>query len=125
MAKKKLSDTEKLALRFVQEFLGREFNYVTDRRYLGEAKRFVNPTRRCPVTNQKQRKYTIEQVLGCLRYMKTSLRKPLNSINCVTWVTKSGRSYLEEYCEPEPPPPIYMKLERKQWEERCGKSLQS
>ena len=112
---KKLSKTQELALRFVQEFLGRSFSYATDRRYLKEAKFYTNPTKTCPITGKKQRAYTVEQVLGCLNHMKAILKKPLNSIHCVAWTNKEGKSYLEAYCEPEPMPPIYMKMEVERW----------
>ena len=124
MAKKKLSDTERLAIQFVTEFLGRNFSYNTDRRFLKEAAFYLSP-KADPITNEEQRKFTLEEVWGCLQWMKRIGVKRISSIHAVAWTHyESGKTYLEEYCKPEAPPPIYMKMEIKQWEERYGKTLQ-
>jgi len=121
---KKFSDTEKLAINFVNRFLGREFSYNTDRRYLAGAKKYLNP-KPDPVTDREQRKFTYDEVWGCLQWMKR-IGVKVNSIHQITWThKKTGKLYIEEYCEPPDPPPIYMKLEREQWEKRYGRTLQN
>ena len=124
MTKRKPSDTQKLAINFVTEFLGRQFSYNTDRRFLAEAAYYLNP-KTDPLTGTEQRKFTYNEVWGCLRMMR-QMGKRVNSIHAVAWTHyESGKTYLEEYCEPEPPPPIYMKLERADWERRYEKSSQN
>lgn len=123
MAKRKLSDTERLAIDFVTEFLGRPFSYNLDRRWLSEAKYYLNP-RPDKLTGNEQRKFTYDEVWGCLQWMKR-IGIEVKSIHCIAWTHyETGKTYLEEYCEPPPPPPIYMKLERADWEKQYGKSLQ-
>jgi hypothetical protein len=112
---KKLSDTEKLVLWFVREFLQRDFSYNTDRRFLKEASFYVNP--KTDKFGNEQKKYSVEQVKGCLLHMRALGKKPLNSIHCIAWANREGKTYLEEYCE-QPLPPLYMTMEVEQWKTR-------
>ena len=121
MAKKKISDTERLAIDFVREFLGRRFSYNTDRRYLKEAAYYLNP-KEDPLTGEEQRKFTLEEIWGCLQWMKR-MGKHITTIHAITWVYEGGKTFIETWIEPPPPPPIYMKLEVEQWERQYARTL--
>lgn len=111
---RKLSDTQKLAIRFVTEFLGRKFSYNTDRRFLAEAAYYLSP-KADPLTGEDQRKFTIDEVWGCLLDMRSAGIERINSIHAIAWTNKNGKTYLEAYVEPEPMPPLYMKGEVARW----------
>ena len=117
MARKKASDTQKLAMKFVTGFLGKKFSYNTDRRFLREAAYYLNP-KPDPLTGEDQRKFTLDEVWGCLLDMKSAGIERINSIHAVAWTNKDGKTYLESYCEPEPMPPLYMKEEVAMWAKR-------
>lgn len=111
----KVNHTYNLARAFVEEFLpGEPFDSRAHGRVMRDAKRFVNPGNDDPPVPP-------EDVLGCLRAMKSGLfgfEGEIESIWQVTWGTPT---YLQQYYEwKKTPPPFYDVPQVKLWEQLNG-----
>ncbi len=117
MATKKANTTFQLAFWFVTDFLGKTWSHNIHLRHLAHAKSFLNPKRddECEIP---QRRFTPDEIKGCLLDMRRKGIKNINTLRAVTWTDSSGASYIEKFTEPEPMPPIYMTMEVAQWHER-------
>ena len=111
-----------LAYWFVTEFLGQEWSRNIHLMHLSHAKQFLNP-KKDPDTGKAQTRFTPEQIKGCLKSMRMQGVRNINTLRSITWVDKGGKSYLQKYLEPEPPPPLYMAMEREVWECRQAERM--
>ena len=122
---KKLSPTQKLAIWFIEEFLGKEWSWQVHKRYLKEAKRFLNPSKEDPLTGEPQKTYPAQTIMGCLNAMRSGyFGTPIlniGTIHAVTWRNhRTGHSFLEDWLEIPPLPPMYERVEMKDWLDRYG-----
>ena len=121
---KKFSDTEKLAYWFVTEVLNQTWSYNTHKRFLREAKTYINP-KKDPLTEEPQKAYTVEEIKQCLNAMKTGyFGKPVEvtSIHQIVWTNRNtGNTFIEDWLLVPNLPPLYQKMELKDWLDRHGR----
>lgn len=126
---KKLSDTEKLAIWFVQEILGEKFDYrMANHRYqLKAAKDLVNPGPD-PVTGEVPMAYAVEEIKGYVVALRDGTSdvadyEPLkiNSLRLLTSVSRGkGKSFLALLSVVPDPPPVYEAEQFAKWAREYG-----
>ena len=113
----------RLAYWFVTEFLGEKFSWNLHKRYLAEAKFYVNP-KADPVTGEAQRCFTIKEIQDCLNAMKSgSFDTPMlniRTIHAVAWKNRTGRTFLEDWLEIPAIPPTYQTMALRDWIAQYG-----
>ena len=116
--------TRTLAYWFVTEFLGEKFSWNLHKRYLAEAKFYVNPTKPDPVTKEPQRRFTPKQIMGCLNAMRSDyFGTPIlniRTIHAVAWKNRTGRTFLEDWLEIPAIPPTYQTMALQDWINQYG-----
>ena len=114
----------RLAYWFVTEFLEEQWSWNLHKRYLAEAKCFVNP-KRDPITKEAQRSFTVREITRCLNAMRSGyFGTPIldiRTIHAVTWGNhRTGKTFLEEWLEIPPLPPTYQTMALQDWINQHG-----
>jgi len=102
---------------FVRDFLGEtSFDSRKHSRYLREMKRFINPDNDdAPIEGN--------DVIGCLRAMKSGLFNFDGEINSIWCITYGEPAYLQQYFQwKNEPPPFYNVSAVRMWEELTGQT---
>lgn len=130
------SNTQELAIWFVRTFLGRAFDYRTDKLQLKLAKDLVNP-RPDKVTGQEAKPYSIDEIkeaLIGLRDGRTSVtdylpfaewsrkRRRQGQINSlgILFVNMTGEPLIQALLRVPDPPAVYEFQEYAEWVRRFG-----
>ena len=110
------SPTSRLAYIFVTEIRGETWNYQMGMRWLGDAKKLINPL------PEKGTPLDFDMVVGTLRALKNGWWDFDGKFASMWVVTYGNPPYYQRYCEWfNNPPPAYNKAEVMKWESITGK----
>lgn len=114
---RKPNPTWNLAMRFVKEILGEEFNRLAHGRHLADAKR---------LTNAEENDFPMdpEMIIGCLRCLQLGMfgfDAQVQSMWIVTYGNNDGNYYKQYLDYYNNAPDFYLVDEVKQWCEITGK----
>ncbi len=98
------------AIAFVTEIQGKhwQWNAPHCRRALADAKFYINNQDSGPVASTPEE--SAKRVIATLRAMKREGISHMNTIHCISWPTKDGRTWYEAVND-KPKPPMYRSLD--------------
>lgn len=112
------SETELLAIWFVTDVLGQQWDYRTGGRHLADAKKLVNPPKEKAVSP-----YPVALVKACITALQEGKMGFTGKIETLYVVFFGTPPYIEQFkAWWETPPPAYLECEVERWEKVTGQT---